>query len=177
MAGCAEIEPGMVLGSASAPLLRVPLDSVDTVDSNQQNVDPPSTVPGPTRPLDTGQPSATCTDPFVHTVHESASAAGPPVAAATPSSPPADLLKRLTAEQRASFIKLWDKLPPHLRDIKFDLHGEGWTPAVIDQLGTVLFDYQDVFSTSPTDLGSCPLLPFKIVIVRILHPSAPSRTE
>ena len=54
-------------------------------------------------------------------------------------------LKRLTAEQRASFIKLWDKLPPHLRDIKFDLHGEGWTPVVIDQLGTVLSDYQDMF--------------------------------
>lgn len=25
-------------------------------------------------------------------------------------------------------------------------------------------DYQDVFSTSPTDLGSCPLLPFTISV-------------
>ena len=81
-----------------------------------------------------------------------------------PTKPPADLLDRLNTEQKASFISLWDTLPPHLRSIKFDLHGEGWTADVIKQLGSVLSDYQDVFSTSPTDLGSCPLLPFKITV-------------
>ena len=78
--------------------------------------------------------------------------------------PPQALLDRLDADQRTSFQQLWEKLPPHLRSIKFDLHGPGWTPQVITDLGDLLCEFRDVFSTSSTDLGSCSLLPFKITV-------------
>eukprot|EP00752_Nemacystus_decipiens_P002032 g1947.t1 len=171
VAGCAEIEPGTILGYASAPLLRVPLDSVEDDPGSAPHH---SSVPGPVIHGDDvahepGAPPATCEDPFVHAVSGAAaspSRPSPPKPPPTkgPTTPPAALLTRLTDQQRDSFVKLWDKIPPHLRAITFDLHGEGWTPDVIDNLATVLCDYQDVFSKSPTDLGSCPLLPFKIAV-------------
>ena len=52
----------------------------------------------------------------------------------------------------------------HLRDVVFDLHGSGWSPSVIDDLGDVLCEFQDVFSTSKADFGSCSLIPFKISV-------------
>ncbi|CAB1104650.1 unnamed protein product [Ectocarpus sp. CCAP 1310/34] len=63
-----------------------------------------------------------------------------------------------------SFSRVWDKLPCHLREISFNLHGPGWTPEVITQLGDVLCEYHDVFSSSPTDFGSCSLFPFKLTV-------------
>ena len=47
------------------------------------------------------------------------------------------LLDRLSADQRSSFLQIWNRLPCHMRKISFDLHGPGWTPAVIIQLGEV----------------------------------------
>eukprot|EP00752_Nemacystus_decipiens_P012512 g11082.t1 len=171
VAGCAEIEPGTILGYASAPLLRVPLDSVeeDPVSAPHHSSVPGPVIPGDDVAHEPGAPPATCEDPFVHAVSGAAaspSRPSPPKPPPTkgPTTPPAALLTRLTDQQRDSFVKLWDKIPPHLRAITFDLHGEGWTPDVIDNLATVLCDYQDVFSKSPTDLGSCPLLPFKIAV-------------
>ncbi|CAB1107122.1 unnamed protein product [Ectocarpus sp. CCAP 1310/34] len=79
-----------------------------------------------------------------------------------PTLPPQELLERLDAAQQKIFLSLWDRLPPHMRAMMFNLHGEGWTPAVIDE--HVLHNFRDFFSTSPTDLGCCPLLPFKIDI-------------
>ena len=35
-----------------------------------------------------------------------------------------------------------------------DLHGPGWTPAIIPQLGEVLVEFTEVFSKSSNDLGS-----------------------
>ena len=37
------------------------------------------------------------------------------------------LLERLTPKQRASFLRVWDSLPPHFRDVTFDLHSTEWT--------------------------------------------------
>ena len=72
------------------------------------------------------------------------------------------LLARFDADQRKSFLDLWELLPLHLRNVNFDLHGSGWTPSAINNLGDVLYEFQDVFSTSKTDVCSCSLMPFKI---------------
>ena len=41
-----------------------------------------------------------------------------------------------------------------MRKISFDLHGPGWAPAIILQLGEVLAKVSEVFSKSSTDFGS-----------------------
>ena len=74
------------------------------------------------------------------------------------------LLERFNLDQRSSFIFVWARLPPHLREIVFDLHGPGWTPLAIEQQGDVLCEMPDVFSTSNTDFGSCALMPFEISV-------------
>ena len=52
-----------------------------------------------------------------------------------------------------------DKLPPTLgsaapplRDITFDLHGSGWSSSAFGDLGHVLCEFSDVFSTSETPI-------------------------
>ena len=55
------------------------------------------------------------------------------------------LLERLTPEQRVSFLRIWDRLPTHLRDIAFDLHNPEWTSVAIVRLGDVLCEFSDVF--------------------------------
>ena len=59
---------------------------------------------------------------------------------------------------------MWARLPPHLREITFDLHDPGWTPSVIEQLGDVLYKFPEVSSASKTDFGSCSLMPFEISV-------------
>ena len=61
-------------------------------------------------------------------------------------------------------MRVWVRLPPHLREIALDLHDPGWTPPVIEQLGDVLCEFPDVFSTSKTDFGSGSSLPFEILV-------------
>ena len=63
LAGCAELEPGDVIGSASSPLLRVPLDALHqfTHETDQRLQD----VPGPTS---SATSTDTCEDPFVGAV-------------------------------------------------------------------------------------------------------------
>ena len=80
----------------------------------------------------------------------------------TPPSPA--LLERLNPDQRSSFLRVWARLPRHLREIVFDLHDHGWTPPAIEQLGDVLYEFPDVFSTSKTDFGSCSLVPSEILV-------------
>ena len=80
----------------------------------------------------------------------------------TPPSPA--LLERLNPDQRSSFLRVWARLPPHLREIAFDLHYHGWTPPASEQLGDALCELPDVFSTSKTDFGSCSLMPFEISV-------------
>ena len=79
-------------------------------------------------------------------------------------SPSPALLERLNQDQRSSFLRVWARLPPHLWEITFGLHDPGWTPLVIEQLGDVLCEFPDVFSTSKTDFGSCSLMPFEISV-------------
>ena len=61
---------------------------------------------------------------------------GEAASAVTPPSP--TLLERLNRDQRSSFLRVWARLPPHLREIAFDLQDPGWTPPAIEQLGDVL---------------------------------------
>ena len=85
------------------------------------------------------------------------------VATSTASPSPA-LLGRLVPDRRASFLRVWARLPPHLRAIEFDLHYPERTPLAIKQLGDVLSEIPDVCSTSKTVFGSCSLMPFDISV-------------
>ena len=167
LAGVSFLQPGDVLGMAPAPLLRVPLSAIPHEDSNDDLQ----------AASDSSASSATGADgsvssraeAFGHNLHERSTATGgaenvSDTTAAPSSSPPPALLERLTPEQRNSFTRMWDTLPLHLRDITFNLHGPGWTPAVIADLVQVLCEYHDIFSSSPTDIGSCSLFPNKLTV-------------
>ena len=79
-------------------------------------------------------------------------------------SPSTALLQRLKLDQRSSFLRAWARLPPHLREIAFDLHDLGWTPSAIEQLGDVVCEFPDVFPTSKTDFGSYAMMLFEISV-------------
>ena len=49
------------------------------------------------------------------------------VAAAATALPSPALFERLTPDQRVSFLRVWARLPSHLRAVAFDLHGSEWT--------------------------------------------------
>ena len=68
-------------------------------------------------------------------------------AASAVTSPSPALLERLNPDQRSSFLRVWARLSPHLREITFNLHDLGWTPSAIEQLGDVLGEFPDVFGT------------------------------
>ena len=76
-------------------------------------------------------------------------------------SPSPALMRRLNPAQRFAFLRVWARTLPHLKEIAFDLHDPGWDPPAIEQLGDVLCDFPDVFSTSKTDFVSCSLMPFE----------------
>ena len=81
-----------------------------------------------------------------------------PLVAATASPSPA-LLECLTPEQQAAFLRVWKRLPAQLCTVAFDLNGPDWITLAIEQLGNILCDFADVFSTSKTGFGSCSLMP------------------
>ena len=115
LVGVSNLEPGDLLGVAHAPLISVPLDALQHVDrSSSPYSDPPGVTP------------------------VSAVTAPPLAAVAAPASPSPALLERLTPEQRASFLRVWERPPLLLRAVLFDLHGPGWTPLAIEELGDVL---------------------------------------
>ena len=101
LSGAADLESGDLVGVAHAPLLRVPLNALQHAD---QAAEP---HPGQTaeRQLSAGTSSP---------------ATGEAASAATWPSPA--LLERLKQDQRSSFLRVWDRLPPHLWEIAFDLH-------------------------------------------------------
>ena len=122
LVGVSNLEPVDLLGVAHAPLMSVPLDALQHVGRHSgPSSDPPAVTP-----------ISAVTAPALAAV------------AATASASPA-LLERLTPEQRASFLRVWERLPSHLRAVDFDLHGSGWTPFAIELLGDVLRDFADVF--------------------------------
>ena len=104
LAGVADLEPGDLVGVADAPLLRVPLGALQHLTN----------AAGP----HTGQTS----DSQVSAVARSPDTEE--IAPAVPLPSPA-LMERLNPAQRSAFLCVWARLPPHLREIAFDLHGPG----------------------------------------------------
>ena len=137
--GYQELEPGDVLGTASLPLLRVPLEALTLHDVA---ADVSVLAELPTTPASqTALPHSSTPDP--------------------PDEPPPELLDRLDHSQRESFLRLWNTVPPHIRRIDFALDAAGWDPTALDALSTTLTTYADVFSSSKLDYGECFLRPFE----------------
>ena len=139
----ADLEPGNLVGVADAPRLRIPLGALQH----------PMMAAGP----HPGQTS----DSQVSAAVSLTDAEG--IAHAVPPPSPT-LMERLNPAQRSSFIRVWARLPPHLREITFDLNDPGWDLPTIEQLGDVICDFSDLFSTSKTDYGSCSLTTFEISV-------------
>eukprot|EP00904_Undaria_pinnatifida_P011359 jgi/Undpi1/7353/HiC_scaffold_22.g09826.m1 len=141
--GSTKLEPGDLLGTSSSPLIKISTSALQDTT---------------TEPLPTD----------IHALHDiipGATDGSPQTEPPPPRKVPCPkLVERLSGDQRTSFLPLWDQLPLHLRDIRFDLHGSGWSLSVIEDLGHVLCEFPDVFSTSKPDFGSCSLIPFKIFI-------------
>ena len=72
--------------------------------------------------------------------------------------------RTIARRPRSRSLQTWKRLPPHNREMVFDLHGPGWAPAVITQLGEVLAEFWDVLSKFSIDFGSCSLLRFENLI-------------
>ena len=162
LAGCAELEPGAILGTAAAPLLRVPVETL-TKSFTSSTSSTSSTSPS----SNSSAPSPSTTASRVNTVDpnpEARQPSNPPPAPPPPKPPPQELMDRLSEAQRSSFSRLWDRLPSHMHAIAFDLHDPGWSPEAIDRLADALCDYSDVFSTSKTDFGACDVLPFSLSV-------------
>ena len=142
LTGVADLEPGDLVGVAHAPFLNFPLGALQHATHAAE--------PHP------GQ-AAHCRVSAVTSSPDTGEAAP----AVTPPSPA--LLKRLNPDRRSSFLRVWVRLPPHLREIAFDLHDPDCPPPVVEELGDVLFEFPDVF-TSKTEFGSCSLMPFEISV-------------
>ena len=92
-----------------------------------------------------------------------------PLAASVSPSPA--LFERLSPEQRASFLRVWARLPSHLQAEAFDLHDTDRTPEAIEQLGDVLCKFPNVFSKSKSEFGSCSLVSFVILVAKESAPA------
>ena len=177
LAGVVDLEPGALLGTFASALLRVPLEAILSdipassplpCDARAQHFTVPTPVTAPSMAVDQFLLPPQFLDPFVHHLRDETV---PPYDESEASSaqptyhfPPPTLLERLSADQRSSFLATSNRFPPHMREIAFDLHGPGWTSVVVTQLGEVLAEFSDVFLKSPTDFGSCSLLPFEISV-------------
>ena len=135
-------EPGDVLGTASSPLLRVPLEALTL---HNVPTDVSALAESPTTPVSQTAPS-------LRTAPDSRT------------TPPPELLHRLNHNQSESFLRLWNTVPPHIGRIDFALDAPGWDSPAIDALSDTLAAYADVFSLSKLDYGECSLRPFEIKV-------------
>ena len=76
--------------------------------------------------------------------------------------PPPEVTQDMSVEQRAPFLRLWDKIPPHLHDSRFGICHHDWGVPEFDKLADVLSTYEHRFSRDKTDLCHCTALPFRI---------------
>ena len=123
LVGVTDLELGDIFGVAHAPQMSAPLDVLQH-DHRSSN---PSSGLSEVPPV-----SAVTASPL-----------------AAPASPSPALLEGLSPEQRATFLRVWIRLPLHLRAVDFDLHGTDWTPEAIEQLEDVLCNFL-MFSRSPS---------------------------
>ena len=142
LTGYQDLEPGDALGTASSPLIRVPLEALTLYD-----------VPADVSALaESSIASASQTAPPPNTALDS------------PDEPPPELLHRLDHNQREYSFRHWNTIPPHIRRIDFALYAAGWGSTAIDVLCATLVTYADVFSSSKLDYGECSLRPFEIKV-------------
>ena len=150
------------------PVELLPCDNDNASASNPGAPDNSLTfVPGPVTPHAASlPPTPACAAPFVHYADEQPPTGRPDAAQPTSADLelPPSLIDRLNSDQRGNFLQVWHKLPKHLREMSFDFHCQGWDADVLPQLGDTLIELADVFSTSPTDVGSSSLLPFEISV-------------
>ena len=140
LTGYQDLEPGDVLGTASSPLFRVPLEALTLYDV----------------PADVSALAESSITPASQT---------PPPPNTTPDPPddsPPELLHRLDHNQREFLFRLWNTVSPHIRRIDFALDAAGWDSTALDALSATLATYADVFSSSKLDYGECSLRPFEI---------------
>ena len=128
------LEPGDILGTASAPLFYVPLETLASHDAHN----------GVTHVAESPIPSA-CLSLDINAKPD------------TLDEPSSKLLRRLNDDQRKSFIRLWHTVPSHIRRIDFALDFRGWDPSATDALSETLTEYSDIFSLSKLDYGACSL--------------------
>ena len=139
--GYRDLEPGEILGTASAPLLRVPLEALAPHDVlNDVTPVAESLLFSASSSLATTVTPDTSDEPF------------------------SEILHRLDDGQRESFLRLWSTVPPHIRRIDFALDAPGWEPSAIDALCVTLAEYADMFSLSKLDYGACSLRLFEIQV-------------
>ena len=86
------------------------------------------------------------------------------------------LLRRRSDDQRKSFLRLWNRLPLHLRDITFDLHGSGWSSSVILFLRDVLCDFPTFFLHLRQISARAPSFRLRSPFPRTARPLRPVRT-
>ena len=141
LTGYRDLEQGDIFGTASAPLLRVPLEALAQYDA-PFNVTPVAESLIPSTSLT--EITNTTPDPS--------------------DEPPPELLHRLDHGQRTAFLRLWNTAPSHIRRIDFALDAPRWEPNAIDALSTTLAEYADIFSSSKLDYGACSLRPFEIKV-------------
>ena len=141
LTGYRGLAPGDVLGTASAPLVRVPLEALAQRDA-PINVTPVAELLSPAT-----------------TLTETTNARPDPPDASSP-----ELLQRLDDGQRTAFLRLLNTVPPHIRRIDFALDAPGWEPSAIDALSATLAEYADIFALSKLDYGACSLRPFEIKV-------------
>ena len=142
LTGYQDLEPGDVLGTASSPLLRVPLEALPLHNVPTEVL---ALAKSPTTPASQTAPSLT-------------------TAPDSPDKSPPELLHRLNHNQRESFLRLWNTVSPHIRRIDFALDAPGGDSPAIDALSDTLAAYADVFLFSKLDYGECSLRLFEIKV-------------
>ena len=101
LTGAADLESGDIVGVAHAPLLRVSLDALQHATHVAE--------PHPGQIADRQVSAVT-------------GLLEPGETASAVTSPSSALVERLDQDQRSSFLRVWARLPPHLREITFALH-------------------------------------------------------
>jgi len=80
------------------------------------------------------------------------------------------VLSNLEPLKRKAFIRLWNRVPAHLREIHFDFEESLWKADDIDSLGNLLCKYAHRFSQHSTDLGHVTVDPFRIILKKDAQP-------
>ena len=139
--GTPDLEPGDVLGTASSPLLRVPLEALTLHNVPDRRLHPRRVAYHPN----------IADSPSLTTASDSPDE---PPRTSTPTQPQPARIISSPLEHCAS----------HIRRIDFAPDAPGWGSPAIDALSKTLAAYADVFSFSKLDYGECSLRPFEIKV-------------